>query len=387
MSRQNSVSTGALIGACSNPAARFSSVQARFSPVNWCRLARRVLGFVFLFGLVELWMESAEPELQPQPDAEIWVARAADYAAIDSVIFAPDGKTIASVGSNNHAILWDVETGERSEAQPEGADTVRSLAFSPDGRTLAGGSLDGTVILWDMKSLEVRSKLRAHTSAIKSLAFSSDGGMLASGSADGTLILWRTSAAGYSWIHQLRTSGSVFSIAFSPDGASLATSHGNGEVRIRDVASPRYSSIVVRFSSDPCGLVFSPDGSTLATSARFSSSILLWDLPGRRERAKLVGPAKGVQALAFSPDGRNLILAGDEGTLQLTDLIAGRDYPIAQGHRHRIWSVAFSPDGRSLATAGNDHCVRLWDVAKLTLARNDQAVPQLRLERGYGPLN
>jgi WD40 repeat protein len=387
MSRKHSVSTCALIGACSSPPARVSSAQASFSPVNWFGLARRILGFVVLVGLVEMWMESAEPELQPQPDAEIWVARAADYAAVDSVLFAPDGKTIASVSSNAHAILWDVVTGQRSEAQPEGADRIRSVAFSPDGRTLAGGSLDGTVILWDMKSLEVRSKIRAHTSAIKALAFSPYGEMLASGSTDGTLILWRATAAGYSWIHQLRTSASVVSIAFSPDGASLATSHGNGEVRIRDVVAPRYSSIVVRFSSDPCGLAFSPDGSTLATSGRSSSSILLWDLPARRERANLVGPAKGVQTLAFSPDGRNLIVAGSDGALQLKDLIAGRDYSIAQGNRDRIWSVAFSPDGRSLATAGNDHCVRLWDVAKLTLARNDQAVPQLRLERGHRPLN
>jgi WD40 repeat protein len=385
MSRQHCVSTGALIGACSSPTARFSSAQTRFSPVNWSGLASRILGFVLLVGLVEMWMESAEPE--PQPDAEIWVTRAADYAAVDSVIFAPDGKTIASVGSSNHAVLWDVATGQRSEAQPEGADRVRSLAFSPDGRTLAGGSLDGTVILWDMKSLKVRSKIRAHTSPIKALVFSPYGEMLASGSADGTLVLWRSTAAGYSWIHQLRTSASVVSIAFSPDGASLATSHGNGEVRIREVVAPRYSSIVVRLSSYPGGLAFSPDGSTLAASSRFSSTILLWDLPARRERANLVGPATGVQALAFSPDGNNLIVAGGDGTLQLKDLIAGREYPIAQGHGDRIWSVAFSPDGRFLVSAGNDHCVRLWDVAKLTLARNDQAVPQLRLERGHRPPN
>jgi WD40 repeat protein len=77
-----------------------------------------------------------------------------------------------------------------------------------------------------------------------------------------------------------------------------------------------------------------------------------------------------VQTLAFSPDGRNLIVAGVDGTLQLNDLIAGRDY-IAQGHGDRIWSVGFSPDGCSLATAGNDHCVRLWDVAKL-ISRDEQ---------------
>ncbi len=66
-----------------------------------------------------------------------------------------------------------------------------------------------------------------------------------------------------------------------------------------------------------------------------------------------------------------VVVAGSGGDLQLNDLIARREYTIAQGHGDGIWSVAFSPDGQSLATCGNDHCIRLWDVAKLVNRKLD----------------
>src|SRR5262249_8547424 len=72
---------------------------------------------------------------------------------VRSVVFSPDGKTLASGSEDDTLILWDV-----ASRQPLGPPltghiaTVTSVAFSPDGKTLASGSGDKTVLLWDMAS-------------------------------------------------------------------------------------------------------------------------------------------------------------------------------------------------------------------------------------------
>ncbi len=70
-----------------------------------------------------------------------------------------------------------------------------------------------------------------------------------------------------------------------------------------------------------------------------------------------------VRAVAFSPDGRLLIAACDDGTAQLWDVATGvRLASPLTGHEGRVRTVAFSPDGRLAATAGVDGTIRIWDA-------------------------
>ncbi len=73
------------------------------------------------------------------------------------------------------------------------------------------------------------------------------------------------------------------------------------------------------------------------------------------------------RGVAFSPDGRLLAAASDEGSFDppawLWDPATGKCLHTLTGHTDTVWGVAFSPDGRLLATVSGDKTARLWDPA------------------------
>jgi WD40 repeat protein len=90
--------------------------------------------------------------------------------------------------------------------------------------------------------------------------------------------------------------------------------------------------------------------------------VRLRDADSGRELRVFEGHGASVMSVAFSPDGRRLASAGDDGSVRLWDADSGRELRVLEGHRGSVMSVAFSPDGRRLASAGEDRSVRLWDA-------------------------
>ncbi len=76
----------------------------------------------------------------------------------------------------------------------------------------------------------------------------------------------------------------------------------------------------------------------------------------------LRGNRKGIYSIAFSPDGRRLAVANEDGTIGLLDVQTGAELLTLPGHTQRAFSVAYHPDGKHLASAGADRTVRVWDL-------------------------
>ncbi|HSA21795.1 MAG TPA: serine/threonine-protein kinase, partial [Myxococcota bacterium] len=108
-----------------------------------------------------------------------------------------------------------------------------------------------------------------------------------------------------------------------------------------------------------------PESGQVWLAVPAGSSIRVLDARDGRVVRLLRGARAAQTAVAWSPDGRRLAAAGQDGALRLWDVGPGRLLAGSPGHGATVFGLAFSPDGARLASGGDDRMVRIWDARDL----------------------
>jgi WD40 repeat protein len=228
-------------------------------------------------GLVQLWDAAS---------SQLLLVLTGPGVRVERVLYQPgsQGRVLASLGSDNHAHLWNV--GEQAHAaELAAAGAPRGLAFSTDGRLLATAE-GGAARLWDAETAleggpapEGRFVPAAGGAGpnVTALAFGPAGGRLAVADASGVIVLYHA-ATGEPALRLERLASPATRLAFSPDGAVLASAHMDDGVRLWDAATGALLRALTGHTGTVTSLAFSPDGARLAT-AGWDEVTIIWGLP------------------------------------------------------------------------------------------------------------
>jgi WD40 repeat protein len=281
---------------------------------------------------------------------------------VASIAISPDGKTILSCSQDRTVRLWELASHRLISTLTNFQDPGRSVAFSPDGKVFAAGGWGkrDRVTLWDATRLRLLATLDGQYSSV---AFAPKGNLLAYGSSRGffpdsgeDVRIWDYSANR----EVARIPGGGARVAFSPDARLLALGGQNDAVILYDIVSQQSVGRLPKAAAVQ-SMAFTPDGKGLVV-AYWEGELLVWDLAGQRVLTELAGHSGRVWDMEFSPDGRILATASTDQTVRLWDVDTWQIKDILRGHGNEVWGVRFTPDGQTLVTGSKDETIMLWPV-------------------------
>lgn len=305
--------------------------------------------------------------------------------------FTPDGRSMLTVGSNTRATVWDVthpSAPVRRATSVVHDNRIYLAAFTPDARILAVADRQGHVRVSDMTD-PARPVTVAEFVEVEGLRgfsdkflISPDGRTVAMSTSVRGLVLWDVTP-GHASIRLGPLATGAMPVTFSPSGRTLAAaiSSGGGRVGIWTLDGPTGPTLLKEldvFKRPVAMLAFSPDGRTVVMGGY--GEAVLWDLsaPGKGRQSGALSDVE-TGAAVFSRDGQTIAFVTARGA-SLWDF-AGRADPIRVADIHLLGepfaggAATFAPNGRTLITSVErylkENLVESWDLTALAELRAD----------------
>ncbi len=239
---------------------------------------------------------------------------------------------------------------------------IQALSFSSDGQYIASGGADHTIKIWRTSDYKLVRTLTGHTDKIRRICFSQDGEKLISSGDDLTIRIWRIEDG-----QELKCYTSDIwnmTFAFSQDGNTILFGRSHNSLLLKQskgvTLTEAWNAEQVDVSADGKYCIILDNYIYVYTT---NNGELLYEIEGFYDLA------------AVSFDSRKVI-AAEENTLLIWDIIDGTLLNTFYGLAADIENITTSPDG-SLVAATAEEAIIIWNT-------DGGVVQYLQQEESYG---
>ncbi len=273
---------------------------------------------------------------------------------IHSVHFSPDGKRLVAIGGTparfGEVQVWDLETRTLEHSVMATPDTLFAGDISPDGTRAVFGAADKAIRVVELQSGEVLFQAGHHEDWVLQSVFGIDGKRIVSVGRDRAAKLAEgASGAFLENVNFLRDK--LYAIARHPRRDYVLIGGEDRVPYLYTMDRPRALKIA--------------DDSTLVRKFEEQSGQIF--------------------ALAFSPDGSRIVVAGVAQQVPVYDSESGSRLATCEVREGGTFVVAFHPSGDRLATGGFDGVVRIFDSSSGEQIRQFVPVPVDTAEASGAP--
>jgi WD40 repeat protein len=315
---------------------------------------------------------------------------------IVSVIFCLNNKSLIVRDKNKNQTVWIYDVSGKTKIELFRGLEINPyfchftpVVISPDGQYVATaiigknsyGDISQIIIgsiqnNRDIKIIDGHGPFLLDRKRVNALAFI-DNNILISDDSNKKIFFWNDKVDNYPGLSG--HSGEIRVIVYNYKlGNIFASADNQGTIIIWELSDNKKWAEIKRIINNAHGtpngcpinsLTFSPDGRTLA-SAGDDGKIQLWDSMTGQKKNTLEKVSQDnstphintVNTVAFHPNGKLLASGDNEGRIEVWDIFTQKSIASSREHDKDVTSLCFSPDGKILASGSKDKTIMLWEL-------------------------
>jgi WD40 repeat protein len=295
---------------------------------------------------------------------------------VKAVAISPDGKIAATAGADQSIKLWDIASGKEVGTLIGGNDKPFAITFLGKDALVMGGAIEsqkiGRLNFWATK--QARSPTTATTGEVYCIVSNSEGSKLAVWVARGAMVGNIKNHAYEIYDNQgkllsvLSDSGREVSAAiFSPDLAWAVAGDNKGNIGIWDLAKQKRigdESLWPLFENPLRDLGITPDKKLIV--AADDTVVKVADIAKRVVYCSITPHKAEISSLIVSPTGKTFATVSSDQEIKTWSLDPA---DLKEPKPTRTWTlpvgvngVAYTPDGKQIITANKDGTAYLLEL-------------------------